>query len=953
MTRRSRLRLAALLPSVSLLAPAQSPASTPPPQNQTDTKPTYAVSGLVSDPSGAQISGASIHIEGRSEQKDYTADAQGRFSLPLYTGVYRLFITAPGFEPFIRDNFTVGNKAPKPLSVTLHVAATNEVVNVNSENGSTGAGDNASAIIFKGTQLDTLSNNDSTLQQQLTAIAGGGGDSSSGAHFYIDGFSGGRFPPKSAIREIRINQNPYSAQYDDYGWGRIEVFTKPGSDTLHGDLRMTGNSDAFNAPNPFQRNQPGYHTLFLDGDVNGPIGKKSSYFLSSNYWDQAGNAIVNATTIDPDSFAIVPLTTALPNPITNHDYTARFDRQLSTNNTFTGRYEYNIAYTTNAGVGQLVLPSQATSNTTTSQTLQLGNTQIIGAHRTNETRFQYIRTRVNQSSANSDPTLIVQGNFNGGGSPTQNYTDNQDRYEFQDYFGLDHGKHYIRLGGRYRLLRDSNLSRANYNGQYTFTDLNSYAITLRGLAQGLSPTAIRAQGGGPSQFTITVGQPSAVILTGDLGVYADDEWKIRKDLTLNYGLRFETQSAVYDQVDPSPRAGFAWSVHQADKKPAWFMLRGGAGLFYERIDSSSLLTTVRQNGVSQVSYVLDQPDSYPALPNLAAQPSVQPTIYRLDPHERTPYSVIANVSAERELGKLGRVTLTYMSSRGIHQITSINANAPLPGTYDPAIPGSGTKPFGDRNIDQYTTGAVYRGNRLMLNWFLQPAKWLNMWGFYGFAHVNGDGGGGFASNSYDIHADYGQTPWNIHNRLFTGANITAPWGFSLDIFLAATGGRPFNITTGADNNGDTTYNDRPAFATDLSRASVVHTALGTFDTSPIAGQRIIPFDYARGPASVSVQTRLEKAFKFGPRPEAPADAPPAPNVPVIGSAPGGKPPKPDPKYQLSFAAEAQNLFNHTNGGTPIGILTSANFGRYIDINNSFSSNTAANRSVDLAAYFRF
>ncbi len=539
-----------------------------------------------------------------------------------------------------------------------------------------------------------------------------------------------------------------------------------------------------------------------------------------------------------------------------------------------------------------------------------------------------------------------------GGSPTQDFSDNQDRYEFQDYFGLEHGAHYIRVGARYRLLRDSNYSDANYNGQYTFTDLNSYAITLRGIAQGLNPAAIRAQGGGASQFTITAGRPSAVLLTGDLGIYADDEWKLRKDFTLNYGLRFETQSAVYDQVDPAPRAGFAWQIHPGAKTPPWFTLRGGAGLFYTRIDSSNLLTTVRQNGVSQLSYVLSAPDSYPVLPDLSSQPGTQPTTYRLDTNERTPYQFVADLSAERSFGKIGRVTLTYMTSRGVHQLTSINANAPLPGTYSSAVPGSGVKPLGDTNLDQYTTGARFRGNRLMTNWFLQPAKWVSVWGFYGLAFTNSDGGGGFASNSYDIHADYGQSQYNSHNRLFTGGNFVAPFGLSVDLFLAATEGRPYNITTGADNNGDTIYNDRPAFATDLSRPSVVRTAFGNFDTAPTAGQQVIPYNYGHGPSFVSLQTRLEKSFKFGPRPAAPAGVAGDPSTPA-GGGPNTKAPKPDPKYQLSFAVEAQNVTNHTNGGQPVGVLTSPNFGRYIDIANFFSSNTAANRSIDAALMFHF
>ena len=239
----------------------------------------------------------------------------------------------------------------------------------------------------------------------------------------------------------------------------------------------------------------------------------------------------------------------------------------------------------------------------------------------------------------------------------------------------------------------------------------------------------------------------------------------------------------------------------------------------------------------------------------------------------------------------------------------------------------------------------------MSNWFLQPAKWVSLWGYYGLAYVNTDGGGGFASNSYDIHADYGQSSYSAHNRLFLGGNFIAPWGLSLDLFLGATQGRPFDITTGSDLNGDTIYNDRPTFATDLSRASVVRTALGNFDTAPLPGQQVIPRNYGHGPGFVSLQTRVEKSFKFGPRPAASA-AGIDPTVPVIGGV-GSKAPEPDPKYQLSFAVEAQNLINHTNLGQPIGVLSSPNFGRSIDIANFFSSNTAANRSVDVALMFRF
>ncbi len=212
----------------------------------------------------------------------------------------------------------------------------------------------------------------------------------------------------------------------------------------------------------------------------------------------------------------------------------------------------------------------------------------------------------------------MQGSFNGGGSPGQSSEDKQDNYELQEYMSFDRGNHFLRAGARYRLTRDSNFSTANYNGQYIFPTFAAYQATLRGQAAGLTPAQIRATGGGASQFNLTAGTPSAAILTGDLGLYVEDEWKVRPHFTLTPGLRFETQSAVPDHVDPAPRLGFNWAVYTGKRKTPWFNLRGGAGIFYDRFAATNILTSVRQNGVSQRSYYIENPDIYPAIPSLRA-----------------------------------------------------------------------------------------------------------------------------------------------------------------------------------------------------------------------------------------------------------------------------------------------------------------------------------------------
>ena len=120
---------------------------------------------------------------------------------------------------------------------------------------STSADNNASAIVIKGKDLDALSDDPDELQSELTALAGPAAGPN-GAQIFIDGFTGGQLPPKSSIREIRINQNPFSAHYDKLGYGRIEILTKPGTDKVHGNLMVMGNDSAFNSLNPFVTKEP-------------------------------------------------------------------------------------------------------------------------------------------------------------------------------------------------------------------------------------------------------------------------------------------------------------------------------------------------------------------------------------------------------------------------------------------------------------------------------------------------------------------------------------------------------------------------------------------------------------------------------------------------------------------------------------------------------------------------
>ena len=899
------------------------------------------ITGTVSDPSGARVPDASVEVRSADQTvpRSTTSDKSGRFSLAVPAGQYDFVITAPGFDPYfvpVRVGSTTVN-----IDAKLVIGTAQSVIQVDSNNGGDTSEDaNGSALTLDERQLANLSDDDATFQQQLQALAGGDGQHA--PQVYVDGFSGGQFPPKNAIRAVRINQNPFSAEYDQLGFGRIEILTKPGTGRLHGQFEIFGDPSSLNSQNPFvHAAEPGYYRVHTLGNISGPINKKTSFFLSADYYDQQNNAVVNAQTVN-GSGALVGVSEAVPDPQETSSYSARIDSQWSKNNTFTGRYEFDRVAQTNAGLSQYVLQSEAYSSALNTSTLQLGNTQVLSAHAELDSKLQWVRTRTAQNPVSTAPSLLVEGTVSDGGSPLQTLHDNQDQLQFQENGTYERGKHFVRAGVRYRLYRDANLSTAAYNGTFTFTDLASYQASVLG-----TPSA--------SQFQLTTGQASFSVITGDLGLWAEDEWKVRKDLTADLGFRFETQSAIPDHADPSPHLGLAWAVHQTDKKPARVVLRTGAGIFYDRFPIANLITAVREkNSDLEQTYTIKNPNFFATtatqLQSVLSQPgfslgtSATPTTYHVASNLRSEYDIYAGSTAEINLGKYGSVSVNYLLDRGVHQWYSRNANAPE---------ADGTQPHGAPAgvMYEFASGGESYGDFAFANPVINLTKKVQTWGFFVYQHGSSDTSGStsFASNDYDVHQDYGRSQWDRHAAAFTGVDADLLWGLHLGTFLAARGGQPFNITTGEDNNGDTQYNDRPSFATAASNpANVAHTAYGNFDLVPQAGETIVPMNYGHSPRFVSLQVQLQKTVKFGPRITEPSDGPAPPPPP-----PGKKAPLPDPRYALVFSVEAQNITNTVSPAPPIGVLNSPFFGQSIATANSFLSTTAANRTVMLHTAFRF
>jgi Carboxypeptidase regulatory-like domain len=962
--------------------------------------------GRVTDPTGAVIPQATVTATAPTGKKTTAVtDNQGAYELKgLSPGKYTISTSAKGFAVSTEQNVSISADQVQQFDIALEIKVQQEKVEVQEESTtvSVNPSENASSIVIKGKDLEALSDDPDELQQELEALAGPSAGPN-GGQIYIDGFTAGQLPPKSSIREIRINQNPFSAEYDKLGYGRIEIFTKPGTDQFHGQFMLNGNSSAFDALSPFAPNQPSFHSEQFEGSVSGPLSKRASFFFNAERRQIDDSNIVNAvvpTTADPNP-TTANFMQAVPNARTRTNIGPRFDFQLTPSNTLTVRYQLYRDIQDNQGVGQFSLPSQAYNRSSTEHTLQISDTQVLSTNVVNETRFQYLHDNSSQTVQNFQPTISVLGAFTGGGNQIGNGSDVQKHYELQNYTSVVHGNHLIKFGGRLRATTDSNESNSNFNGAFTFSSLSAYETNLQAGSSCLSlliaalptvPTPSGLAQCGATQFSITTGQPLSAVTVVDAGLYAQDDWRIRPNMTLSYGLRFETQNDIHDHGDFAPRISFAWGLGGGGKKAApKTVLRAGFGMFYDRFPYNFVLQAERLNGFTQQQTIVAAMQ-----PNTSMQQN-SPTSYQIASNLRAPLIMQSAVGVERQVAKSTTVAVTYINSYGEHQLFLRNANAPLPGTYPP-----GVRPFGGNdNIYQYDSEGIFRQNQLIANFRTNLGSKLSLFGFYMLNYANSDlgagsggggafgsGGGGstlsanFLSNSYDPMADYGRSSFDVHHRVVVGGTVSMPYAVRLNPFIIVSSGQPYNVTVGQDLNGDSIFNDRPALASSATcglvqiTSSTACTQLGTFNLAPTPGQKLIPINIGTGPTLFTMNLRLSKTFGFG-REVGAGQGPrsgqgggggggggrggaPGGGLGGRGLGGGGGPGGPSSmaaatnrRYNLTFSVSARNVLNRVNLAPPVGNLDSPLFGESNALAGGPYSFGSATRRIDLQILFSF
>jgi len=964
----------------------------------------------VNDPSGGAVPQATVLVTSEAGQtqavqgnKDGVYEFKG-----LAPGKYSVKVIAQGFALFEQQGIEVSAGQAQKLTVALQLEEEVQKITVSGEapTVSVNPESNASSLVISGKELESLSDDPDELQSELQELAGPSAGPN-GGQIYIDGFTGGQLPPKSSILEIRVNQNPFSAEYDRLGYGRVDITTKPGASQFHGQGFVSGNSVSFNTRNPFVSQEPDYHSQFYNGSIGGPINKKASFFFSIFRRDLDDASVVSAFVPEvvngsvlapsPDSSNQVPYNQAVLNPHMRMNLAPRVDYQLSSKNVMTMRYQYWGNNDTDDGIGQFALPSQAYNTHGSEHTFQVGDTHVISERTVNQARFQFLHDSSYQApvslTLNGTANLIgppigcltqapqpcqisAAGAFMAGGNTQGVQTDTENHFELQNFTSINLGKNFMRFGGRVRDNDETISSMQSFNGSFAFPSLSAYQITRQGVAAGWTDAQIRAAGGGPTLFTIDRGTPSLSLNYADLGLYGEDDWRARPNMTLSMGLRLETQTGIHDHADVAPRVGLAWGLGKGKSPKS--VLRAGGGVFYDRISQSYLFTAQRMNGCNQQSYTYSNPDFFPNLPtgipNVGeAGCQTGSNISPLDPKLRTPYTIQGGAGLERQLNKNATVSVTYLASHGVHQILNRDIN--------PLLDAQGNRPYSNpsygkwstmANIYQLESAGIFNQNQLIANFNMRMGTKLNLFGFYTLGYANGNTT--TTMNPYDIAEDYGRAAFDIRHRVFLGGTWTVKHGFAFSPMIVLNSGAPFNITMpGADLYGTDVYNDRPAIA-NPSTQYIAATRWGTFNLVPGPNDKPIGPYYGTGPGQFTTNLRVSKTFGFGKKPERSSGGsfggPGGPGGGGRGGPGGGLGPRglggggmgggffgggapSNARYTVTFSANARNVFNNVNLSAPYGGLGTTYFGRSNSLMGGFWSSAAANRRIDLQASFNF
>lgn len=854
----------------------------------------------------------------------------------LSTEKYQLIINSEGFQSYRDDDIKVLAGEIKTVKIVLKVAEIETKIDVKEENSLENF---AGSRTLTSEEIESLPDDPQQLEQALRRLAG---PTLTGEEqtISVNGFTGGKLPPKQAIQRVRINQDIFSAQYETNGGGGIEVITKAGFDKYSGGIGFSFNDDKLNAKDSFLKYRPPSQSRYIGTHFSGPLKqKRASFSFDVDHWQNDRSSVINAVILN-QSFQSIELKESVRAFGRKTAIASRADYDISEKYKIYVTYQYDNNQTSPIGAGGFNLLSRSYKSQNSTHTFQLSETALVNKRIVNQTRFQYINRQLKDSGENNDTAIIVQDAFSAGGAQI-NRTNQFQKFELSNDTTWQFKNYALTFGGRIRDAFDKDNSLSNFGGTYIFnggkaplldennnllldndgniittniTSLERYRRTLVFRGLGYDESQIRKLGGGANQFLIEGGAPQAKVNQFDVALYLQNSLTLRKDLALSFGLRYENQNNIKSHSNFAPRFGIIWAPkNDKKKKSALFSLpriSGGAGIFYRRISEDLILESLRFENSSRLQYIVDDFNVIDSLsnapsPDLLRQFALPVSKRVIDPDLQTPYEILFNINANKELpsGISLFVSISHINVK--RALRSRNINAPFAESSDSNNVTS-VFPLGANmgNIYQTESNGIVKTNILFLRLMI-PSKF----GRFDFNYIlkkskdNLVTGSGSSFNPYDFSDEFAPSDSDVRHNFSISTLSKLPFGIKLSNTFYALSGLPFNITTGQDTNGDGLYTERPSFAAEPDTSGLISSPFGLLNPTPNLTEKIIPRNYGRGPASFYLDTYLSRSITFGNDKKR--------------------------KYTLTVAVQITNILNITNKSNPVGNISSPYFLRSI------------------------
>jgi len=575
--------------------------------------------------------------------------------MPVVPGRHEIDARRESFRP-VSVRVVVRDRDPAPLKMILPIAELREMAVASDQTGqvSTNPGENLDVVSIDRNTLNDLSMLDQDIVGSVSCFLDSSALGSGGATLVVNGLETSRIGVSpSGIQEVKINHNPHSAEFSRPGRGRIEIVTKANADAYHGTFNFLFRDYHLDARNAFAVERPPEQRRIFEGDFTGPLGRngKTSFLITANHEDQELQAVVFAST--PTGLYRANVAT----PEGQTEFSLGLNYQIGKKHTVSIRYEFGRDFKKNVGVGEFNLPEVGVNERGREDHLFFTQRTVFSAKLVNELSLHAAFEDNRSESVNPGVRkVIVQDAFTGGGAQV-NLHSTRDHLQLNDAVTWLRGKHSIKTGVNVSDVgRRGAGDRTNFDGTYSFSTLENYTRT------------------NPFLFQSNSGDPHIAFGQMVFGAFVQDDIRLRPNLSLGVGLRYDLQKHAPDGNNLSSRASFAFSP---DRKRI-IVIRGGARLFYDRAPDGAIGDSIRFDGVRLRQNLINNPAYPDPWQSQAIPQEIPPSVVRFAGDLRSPYSFQYGIGVERQLRKGTTITVNYVEIRGVKLFRSRDINAPLP-----------------------------------------------------------------------------------------------------------------------------------------------------------------------------------------------------------------------------------------------------------------------------------